>query len=275
MAEPTTARRPSVLHTYRVVLGSRVRAQLSYRVSFALTFLSATGIGVIEFSEIYVLLSAVPVFGGLDLAQAALVFALANLGFALADLVFGQLDSIPTLLRLGQLEALLVRPVSVMGQLVTSDFQLRRLGRALVSVVLLAVVLPLVAVDWTPARVYLLLVTPLVGCAIYGAMFAVAGGVQFWLVDGAELTSSFVYGGGYAGQVPGSVLPPVLRSVFTFVVPATLTGYAPALLLLGLPGPALLPAWLGWWAPLVAAWTWLLAALAWRSGVRHFTGAGG
>ena len=28
----------SVLHTYRVVLGSRVRAQLSYRVSFALTF---------------------------------------------------------------------------------------------------------------------------------------------------------------------------------------------------------------------------------------------
>ena len=82
-----------------------------------------------------------------------------------------------------------------------------RLGRALVSVLLLAVVLPLVDVDWTAARVYLLLVTPLVGCAIYGAMFAVAGGVQFWLVDGAEFTSSFVYGGSYAGQVPGSVLP--------------------------------------------------------------------
>ena len=274
MAE-TGLERPSRLHTYRVVLGSRVRAQLSYRVSFALTFATAAGIGVIEFSEIYVLLSAVPVFGGLDLAQATLVFALANLGFALADLLFGQLDSIPTLLRLGQLEALLVRPMSVMGQLITSDFQLRRLGRALVSVLLLAVVLPLVDVDWTPGRVYLLLVTPLVGCAIYGAMFAVAGGVQFWLVDGAEFTSSFVYGGSYAGQVPGSVLPPVLRSLFTFVVPATLTGYAPALLLLGLPGPALLPAWLGWWAPVVAVWTWLLAALAWRSGVRHFTGAGG
>lgn len=275
MADSDVAGRPSRLHTYRVVIGSRVRAQLSYRISFALTFVGAAAVGVADFSEIYVLLSAVPVFGGLDLAQAALVFALANLGFALADVVFGQLDSIPTLLRLGQLEALLVRPMSVMGQLVTSDLQLRRLGRGLVGVLLLAVVLPLVDVDWTAGRVYLLLVTPLVGAAIYGAMFAVAGGVQFWLVDGAEFTASFVYGGSYAGQVPGSVLPPLLRSVFTFVVPATLTGYAPALLLLGLPGPALLPAWLGWWGPVVAVWTWLLAALVWRSGLRHFTGAGG
>jgi ABC-2 type transport system permease protein len=268
VVETDVCRRPSRLHTYRVVIGSRVRAQLSYRVSFALTFVTAAGVGLIDFSEIYVLLSAVPVFGGLDLAQAALVVQL-------ADLLFGQLDSIPTRLRLGQLEALLVRPMSVMGQLVTSDFQLRRLGRALVSVLLLAVVLPLVDIDWTAGRVYLLLVTPLVGATIYGAMFAVAGGVQFWLVDGAEFTSSFVYGGSYAGQVPGSVLPPLLRSVFTFVVPATLTGYAPALLLLGLPGPALLPAWLGWWGPVVAVWTWLLAAVAWRSGLRHFTGAGG
>ena len=258
-----------------MLLGSRLRAQLSYRVSFALTFAAATGLGAIEFAEIYVLLFNVPVFGGLDLAQAALVFALANLGFALADLVFGQLDSIPSLLRLGQLEALLVRPMSLMGQLVLSDFQLRRLGRAVVSLLLLALVLPLVAVDWTPARVYLVLVTPLVGAAVYGALFAVAGGLQFWLVDGAEFTSSFVYGGAYAGQVPGSVLPPVLRAAFTFVVPTVLTGYAPALLLLGLPGPALLPAWLGWWAPLFAVWTWLLAALAWRSGLRRFTGAGG
>ena len=275
MAEAEPAPRPSWLHPYRVLLGSRVRAQLSYRVSFALTFLTAAGIGVIDFSEIYVLLFNVPVFGGLDLAQAALVFALANLGFALADLIFGQLDSIPTMVRLGQLEALLVRPMPLMAQLVASDFQLRRLGRAVVSLLLLAIVLPLVDVDWTAGRVYLLLITPLVGCAVYGAMFAAAGGLQFLLVDGAEFTSSFVYGGGYAGQVPGSVLPPLLRAAFTFAVPATLTGYAPALLLLGLPGPTLLPAWLGWWGPLAAVWSWLLAALAWRAGLRRFTGAGG
>ena len=83
-----------------------------------------------------------------------------------------------------------------------------------------------------------------------------------------------MYGSGYAGELPGSVLAVPLRLAFTFVAPATITGYAPALLILQLPGPAFLPAWLGWCAPLFAGTTWLLAWLAWRAGIRRFTGAG-
>ncbi len=258
-----------------VLVASRVRSQLAYPASFWTNVATSALIGVIEYVEIYALLSSVPVLGGLDLVQATLVYALANLGFALADLVFGSLDTIPTLLRAGQLEALLVRPLPLMLQLVASDFQLRRLGRAAASVVILAVVVPLAHVDWTAGRVYLLLVTPLAGAAIYGALFAAAGGLQFFVVDGAEITNAFVYGGGYAGRVPGSVLLAPLRVFFTFVAPATLTGYLPALVLLGLGGPAWLPAWLGWFAPLFAVSAWVLASLAWRAGLHHFTGAGG
>jgi ABC-2 type transport system permease protein len=63
--------------------------------------------------------------------------------------------------------------------------------------------------------------------------------------------------------------------LFTFVFPATVTAYLPALLIMGLEGPKFLPAWLGWFAPLFAVWAWLLAWLAWRAGMRRFTGAGG
>ena len=119
------------------------------------------------------------------------------------------------------------------------------------------------------------MITPFVGAAIYGAFFATAGGLQFFLIDGAEFTSAFVYGGSYAGQLPGSVLITPIRVLFTFVFPATVTAYLPALLIMGLAGPAFLPAWLGWFAPLFAVWAWLLAWLAWRAGMRRFTGAGG
>jgi ABC-2 type transport system permease protein len=260
---------------YRTLLGSRIRSQLSYRASFVVDTLNAFGVGVLEYVEIYVVLSNVPLLGGLNLVQASFVFALANLGFALGDLVFGQLDAIPTLVRMGRLEALLVRPMSVMTQLITADFQLRRLGRASVGLVILAIVVGRLGVHWTPETVYLLLVTPVFGALIYGALFATAGGVQFFLIDGAEFTSSFVYGGSYAGQLPGSVLIPALRVAFTFLVPATVTAYLPALVIMGLPGLALLPSCLGWWAPVFALWSWLLATLAWRAGIGHYTGAGG
>jgi ABC-2 type transport system permease protein len=258
---------------YATVLGSRVRSQLSYRSSFVINFLNAFGVGALEFSEIYVLLANAPTLGGLTFLQAALVFALANLGFSLADLVFGQIDQVPQYIREGNLEAFLVRPLPLLAQMVTADFQLRRAGRALFALVVLAVVLARLDLPLTGATVYLLVITPLVGMLIYSALFVLAGGVQFFLVEGQEFTNAFVYGSAYAGQVPGSVLLLPVRVLFTFVVPATATAYLPSLLILGLPGPAWLPAGLGWWAPLL--WSWLLALLAWRTGLRRYSGAGG
>ena len=265
----------SAFAAYRTVLGSRLRSQVSYRVSFGVdlitSFLTTAG----EFLEIYVILLLVPSLGGLDLTQAAFVFALSNVAFGLGDMVFGQLDSMSSFLRLGRLEALLVRPMPLMAQLITSDLQLRRLGRVAVGVVLLVIVVGRLDVDWTAGRVWLLVATPFIGAAIFGGLFAIAGGLQFFLLDGAEFTNGFTYGGSYASQLPGAALIAPLRILFTFVIPATVVAYLPTLLILGLPGPHYLPAWLGWFGPLFVVWTWLLAMVSWRSGVRHFTGAGG
>ncbi len=265
----------SLLASYRTVLGSRIRAQASYRLSFTVETFNSILVGIVEFAEIYVLLANVPQLGGLNLAQAALVFALANLGFAIADMIFGQLDSIPQYLRMGRLESFLTRPMPLMAQMITADIQLRRLGRALVGLIILILAWAVIGLPMTPTTLWLLIITPIAGAAIYGAMFTLAGGIQFYVIDGAEFTNAFVYGGSYAGQIPGSVLLLPIRVLFTFVIPATMTAYLPALLIMGLPGPAGLPSWLGWFAPLFAVWAWCLAAFAWRSGVRRFTGAGG
>lgn len=274
LAVRPTARLP-LFGAYATLVRSRVRSQLSYRSSFAIDLMNAFLVGLLEFSEIYVLLAGAPTLGGMTFLQAALVFALANVGFSLADLVFGQVDRMPTYIREGTLEAFLVRPLPLLAQLITADFQLRRVGRAVFALLVLVVVLNRLDLTLTGGTLYLLLITPLVGMAIYGALFVLAGGVQFFLVDGAEFTNAFVYGSSYAGQVPGSALLEPVRVLFTFVIPATVAAYLPSLVILRLPGPSWLPVGLGWWTPAFAAWIWLLALLAWRAGVRRYTGAGG
>ena len=237
----------SLRQSYAILVGSGVRAQLAYRSSFVVNALTAFAIGALEFTELYVLLATVPTLGGLTLIQVALVFALANTAFSLADLIFGQLDQINRYLREGKLEAFLVRPLPLMAQLVTADFQLRRAGRMVFALLVGAVVLMQADLVLDARTVYLLIITPFVGAAIYGALFALAGGLQFWLVDGAEFTNAFVYGGAYAGQIPGSTLLLPIRVLFTFVIPATIVAYLPAMLILHLPGRRCSPAgWAGW-----------------------------
>ena len=99
--------------------------------------------------------------------------------------------------------------------------------------------------------------------------------MQFWLLDGAELTSSITYGSHYASSFSPGVMPMPLRIFFSFVIPSAFVGYLPTVTLLGLPGVPGLPPWLGWCLPAVALASWGAALLAWRTGLRRYVGAGG
>lgn len=268
----TTAAGP--IAPYLALIASRLRSQLAYRRSFVLDLLGSFGVGVIEFAEIYVIFSSISVLGGLDFAGLALLFGLSNLAFSLADLLVGHIDRIPTYLRTGTLDAFLLRPLPVLAQLVTSDVQLRRLGRSALALVVLVVALAVNPIAFTPATVLLLVLTPVAGTAIFCGLFVVAAGIQFWLIEGSEMANAFTYGSSYAASFPTSIFTLPMRVLFTFVVPAAFTAYLPTLLILGLPGPGWTPAWLGWFSPVAALAIWALAMLTWRAGLRHYTGAG-
>jgi ABC-2 type transport system permease protein len=263
------------LRPYRAVLASRARAQRSYRTSFALDLGSSGLVGLVELAEVWVLFRNVTALGGMRFNQILLVFGLADLSFSLADLSFGHLDTLPDFLRAGTLDAFYLRPQPILLQLITSDVSLRRLARAGVGAAALGVGLATAGVSWHPATAALLPLALVSGYATFAALFVWAAGLQFFLLDGAEMTNAFVYGGRYAATQPASVWSRPLKLVFGFFFPMAFTAYLPTVTLLGLPGPDWLPAWLGWCAPAAAVWAWLMASLFWRWGVRHYQGGGG
>ena len=273
MAETTGG--PSHLAPYRAVLGARIRAQRSYRSSFALDLTNSLLVGVVELAEVWVVFHAVGTLGGLDLHAALLVFGLADLCFSLADLAFGHCDNLPTYLRAGTLEVFYLRPQPLLLQLITSDISLRRLARAAVGAVALGAGLVVNDVPWSAGTVALLTLALVSGVATFAAMFVWAAGAQFFVIDGAEATNAFVYGGRYAASQPASVWGRPVKAVFGFFFPMAFTAYLPVVTLLGLPADPWFPTWAGWCAPLAAAWAWALALLSWRTGVRHYQGGGG
>ena len=268
MAEPTVA------GAYAALVRSRIAAQTSYRSSFTLDLGAQVLLCVVEFAEVYVVFHNVSALGGFSYAEVALMFGLATTGFGLADMVVGHLDRMPFYVRTGQLDAFLLRPLSALGQVVTSDFSLRRLGRIGVAVAILAVALVRVDIDWTPARVLLLVVTPLSGAVIFGAVFVATAALSFWLVEGTEFANAFTYGGSYLSSFPFSVFGTAVRRFFTFVVPAAFVAYLPALALLGREDPVGLPTWASWSAAPVAVLAAGASVLAWQAALRQYVGAG-
>lgn len=275
MGEPEMQRRAPALRAYRAVLASRARSQASHRASFRMDLVGAVLVGLIEFTEIWVLYSATDEIGGFTLAQILLVFGLSDLAFSLADLVAGHCDNLPTYVRAGTLDVFFLRPQPLLAQLMTSDLSLRRIGRCLVGAAALTVGLVLNDLDWNVGTVGLLVLALASGFVIFTAQFVTAAGLQFFLINGSEMTNAFVYGGRYAATQPAGVWPRALLVVFGGIFPVAFAAYLPVATLLGMPGPVGLPTWLGWFAPVAALWAVAVAGLCWRWGLRHYRGAGG
>lgn len=259
---------------YPKLIGARLRSQLSYRASFALDFVTQVLAQWIELFVILVLFGQISALGGFTRAEVLLMYAFAGTAFGVADLFAGQLDNLPTYIRTGSFDVLLMRPLGTLPQIMVSDIRLRRVGRIVGAVAVMVYALTHVEVDWTPAKVALTIATPIAGAVIFSSVWIVACSVCFWIVEGREFSNSVTYGSNAFTSYPINVYSRPLRWVMAFVVPGAFVAYYPSLALLGKPDPLGLPGWVNWTSPLVAALAAAAAGLVWRFAVRHYRGTG-
>lgn len=262
------------VQTYRRLVGAQVRAQLSYRASFVMDCIAQMLAGLAELVTIIVLFAHIPSMGGFSVDEVILIYGMANLSFSLADLVAGQIERLPRYIRTGTLDAVLMRPLTALGQLFASDVQLRRLARTALALGVTIYALSVVDVEWTVARVALLVVAPLAGAVIFGCLFVTANSVAFWIIEGTEISNAVTYGSSTLTSYPITIYGRWLRRLLAYVVPAAFVSYFPVLALLGKPDPLGLPAFLQWSTPLVALLSALVAGSIWRLAIRHYRGTG-
>jgi ABC-2 type transport system permease protein len=262
------------LPVYRRLLGARIRADWQYRTSFVLYLLGQTIVAGTELVAIVVIFTAVDRLAGWSAAEVALLFGLSGVAFGLADLFVSPVEMAARHIKAGSFDQFLVRPAGALWQLLATEFALRRLGRSVQPLVVLAVALRLVDVAWGPAEVVLVPLTVACGAVIYGAIWVITSSLAFWTVETQEVGSSFTYGGDALTSYPFDVLGTWLRRLVTFVVPLGSIAYLPALRLLGKRPPFGLPLVATWSGPVVALVAALVARAVWRLAIRHYRTTG-
>ncbi|MFI5933261.1 ABC transporter permease [Actinoplanes sp. NPDC051494] len=262
------------LKAYVALAGGQWRSLVSYRASFVVELFSNLGSTLLDVVAVLVLFRATRTVAGFDLPEGLLIVSLASCGFALADFAVGNLDRLKGYVRAGTLDAVLIRPLGVMPQLMLMDLPIRKALRLVVGGAVLVVALRLNDIDWTPARVALVLVTPVAGGVFFGSIFVISASLAFWWVDSGEIGSAFTYGGRDFTSYPIPVYSGWFRAVFAYGMGFGFVAYQPAVTLLGRPDPLGLPGWSGFLSPLVALVAAVIAALVWRTGIKHYRSTG-
>jgi ABC-2 type transport system permease protein len=259
---------------YRRIVRAQIRAQMSYRTSFWIDLVGGMVMTAMDLTTVLVIFNVTTRLGGFTFRDAFFMSALASLAFAIADQTVGNIDALRVHVRSGQLDSLLVRPLALLPQLVSTDVQLRRIGRIVQGIAVLGVAAALVHLAWSVRTVALIVITPLAGAAFFVAVFVTTATIAFWWIDSSEFGNGFTYGGRDFTTYPMTVYGQFFRRVGAIGLGFAFVAYYPALTMLRRPDPIGLPAWTGWLSPAVGVSACACAALVWRVGVRHYRSTG-
>lgn len=259
---------------YALLAWTWVRAAAQYPVSMLLLSLATMAVTALDLAGIALLFAPTPRIAGFGAAEVLFLYATSALSFAVADVLLGTTERLGEHVRLGTLDAMLVRPVSPLIQIATEDFSPRRLAKLIPPMVVLVLVLPRLDADWTAARVALVPVLLVAGTVIFGALWVLTSSVQFVVIESHAATKAITYGGAFMTQYPMNIYARDFVRALTFGIPLAFVNWQPALYVLDRPDPLHLPGALRFASPVVAALLCGLAALAWRTGLRHYRSTG-
>jgi ABC-2 type transport system permease protein len=260
---------------YWRLIGMQIRAQMQYKMNLAIDISSYLFVTGFEFLALLLFFISFPSLLGWKVGEVVLLSAIMSLGFGLAEMVGAGIDSFDMIIRRGEFDRVLLRPVSAFVQVIGSDFRLRRLGRLTQGGIAFVIALRLLpGLHWNLAKLAILPLGIVSGAALFTAILLLGATLCFWTVEATELTNILTYGSREMLSYPLTIYHQVLQRFFLFIVPIAFGSYAPTCYLLNRPLPFGLPSTLAFGAPFIALAFALLSGLVWRFGVRHYQSTG-
>jgi ABC-2 type transport system permease protein len=261
---------------YRRLVEIQLRTQLQYKINLTVDVGTYFLLTALEYMVIFLYFGKFPTLLGWHVGEVALLGAVVSFAFGIAELCGGGIDNLSAIVRLGEFDRVLLRPIGALAQVASSEFRLRRVGRLTQGVFLFLFALHLLpALDWTPARMLALMFGIVSGALVFIAVMLLGATLCFWTVEATELTNLLTYGGREAMSWPLAVYNQTFQRFFLFVVPLATGLYIPICYILNRPLPFHLPGVTVVLCPPVALLFAAIAMSLWQLGIRHYQSAGG
>ncbi len=209
--------------------------------------------------------------GRWSVAHIVLIYALAVTAFGLAESFCRGFDYFPwRMIRTGDFDRLLLRPLSLTVQVAGSYFHIHRLMRVLTGLGLIFWALNRLGISFTFINALILLMALLGGMVLYMGVFILSSGVAFYTIRALDWIFILTNASYQVTRIPAEYMAPVLKHVFTFFMPMLVISFYPAAVLCGYESRS----WLAFLSIPAGAAFLLFSLFVWRIGVRHYTSTG-
>jgi len=210
-----------------------LQSQMQYKTSF---FFSAFGQFFMAFSSflgIHFLFGRFDSVGGFSYEEVLISFAIILVAYTIGEVIGRGFDRFPALLGNGGFDRILVRPRSVVFQVLASQVNFTRAAILIQAAALLVYAIPRSGIAWTGDKIFVLCLMIACGAVLFFSFFLLYGAVAFFTIEGIEFMHILTSGAREHGRLPYGVYGDGILKFLTYVVPLALVQYYPLLYLTG------------------------------------------
>jgi ABC-2 type transport system permease protein len=251
-----------------------LRSALEYRVDFVLETLMGLVRQGVGFALMWVILARFVTIAGWTLGEVAFLYGMRLTMLALCGLATGNIWSLQWMVRQGEFDRFLVRPVRPLVQLLTLRVPISAFGDLLGGVALIAGAARLMDVAWTPQAVIYLLLALAGGALIQLAMRLLIVSFSFRALSVNSPMSIVDSLFNEFGTYPLSIFNAGLQLLLTFALPVAFMAYFPAAVLFERTAELQVHPLIAYSAPLVGVFWMAVALWVFEREMRNYKSAG-
>ncbi|MCP5004914.1 MAG: hypothetical protein GY941_13395 [Planctomycetes bacterium] len=262
------------IRIYLTIITTSIRARMEYKTSFLFYIFAILVFYIGQIGILLVILNRFHKIQGWSLGEMAFLYTLLAMAHGFTNLIFSQLIHFDQMIVMGEFDRMLVRPLSPLGQVIFSRFEISTVAHLIMGFVALWFSTHIQGIEWTLKKVALFPVIVISGVLILGAIRIMVSAVAFWTLRNRSLVHTAVFSSREFIVYPVSIYNTGVQYFLTFVFPIAFINFYPAHLFLDRSGEDLLHPALEMGTPIVGSTIFLISLLVWKSGVNHYQSSG-
>ncbi len=206
-----------------------IKSQLEYKASFIMDAISQFFVFFTYYFIIIALFDKFDNIKGFNVYEILLCFSIIHFGFAVTETFFRGIDKFEDLIIDGSLDRFLVRPQSILFQVLCTKVDFIKVFRILQSLVVMILALINLNIIWNISKVIVLIFMMIASILIFFGLFVLTASYCFITIQGLEVKNLFTDGGKNLAQYPISIYRKGVVFFFTFIIPYGFINYYPLL----------------------------------------------
>lgn len=214
---------------YLKYFSMQLKSMLEYKKTFILSFLSQLITSIFSFVSIFFLFDKFGNIDGYTFNNVLICFSMSFFGFSVAECFFRAFDHFDRMIANGQFDRILVRPKNLFLQILGTEIEFSKFGRATAAFAIFICTLTFNTELLKPDKLITLILMMFGTIVIYACLYILKAGVTFFTTQSLEIMNIFTDGAKELTQYPLDIYQKWVRRFFTYILPIALVNYYPLL----------------------------------------------